>query len=115
MTTTTTVTAERILGTGFGFWASKTLLSAIELGLFTELARAPRSLSDVRHQLGLHPRSAADFIDALVALGFLEKSADGTRYSNTPDTDYFLDREKPHTSAACSKWPIADSIATGAT
>ena len=93
--TTTTLTAERILGTGFGFWASKTLLSAIELGLFTELAREPRSLSELRQQLGLHPRSAADFMDALVALGFVEKSADGSVYCNTPDTDFFLDREKP--------------------
>lgn len=92
--TTTTLTAERILGTGFGFWASKTLLSAIELGLFTELARGPRSLSELRQQLGLHPRSAADFMDALVALGFVEKSADGSVYCNTPDTDFFLDREK---------------------
>jgi hypothetical protein len=30
---------ERILQTGLGFWASKTLLSAIEMGLFTELSR----------------------------------------------------------------------------
>jgi hypothetical protein len=25
---------------GLGFWASKTLLSAVELGLFTEMAKA---------------------------------------------------------------------------
>ena len=29
---------ERILQTGLAFWNSKTLLSAIELGVFTELA-----------------------------------------------------------------------------
>ena len=32
---------EKILQTGLAFWASKTLLSAIEMGLFTELARGP--------------------------------------------------------------------------
>ena len=68
-----TVTPARILQTGLGFWASKTLLSAVELGLFTELGSGPRSLGDLTRRLGLHPRSARDFLDALVALRFLEK------------------------------------------
>jgi len=41
----------------------------------------------------LHPRSARDFLDALVALGMLER--DGDHYANTPETDLFLDRAKP--------------------
>jgi hypothetical protein len=92
---TTTLSAERILNTGLGFWASKALLSAVELGLFTELARGPRSLRELTQRLGLHSRSAADFLDALVALGFVDKSADGAVYSNASETDLFLDREKP--------------------
>jgi hypothetical protein len=84
---------ENILQTGFGFWASKTLLSAIELGLFTELASGPIDFDTLRNRLDLHPRSARDFLDALVALGFLERSGD--RYANTPETDLFLDRQKP--------------------
>jgi O-methyltransferase domain/Dimerisation domain len=86
-------TPEHIMQVGLGFWASKTLLSAIEMGLFTELARHPEDLESVRERLGLHPRSARDFLDALVALGFLERR-DGV-YHNTPDTDLFLDRSKP--------------------
>jgi hypothetical protein len=79
---------------GAGFWASKTLLSAIELGMFTELAGAgPLDAQELRGRLGLHERSAVDFFDALVALGMLERE-DG-RYSNTPSTDLFLDRAKP--------------------
>ncbi|MGH7235790.1 MAG: methyltransferase, partial [Nitrospiraceae bacterium] len=35
------LTPDRIMQLGFGFWGSKTLLSAIELGLFTELAKGP--------------------------------------------------------------------------
>lgn len=84
---------ERILQTGFAFWASKTLLSAIEMGLFTELARGPEPFDAVRDRLGLHARSARDFLDTLVALGFLERKGD--RYANTPETDLFLDRKKP--------------------
>lgn len=86
-------TPERILETGLAFWASKTLLSAIEIGLFSELASGPEAFEALCSRLGLHRRSARDFLDALVALGFLERSAD--RYSNTPETDLFLDRKKP--------------------
>jgi len=78
---------------GLGFWASKTLLSAVEMELFTELARHPESGEALRDRLGLHPRSSQDFLDALVALGFLERG-DGV-YRNTPSTDVFLDKRKP--------------------
>jgi O-methyltransferase/methyltransferase family protein len=88
-----TTAPDHILQVGFGFWASKTLLSAIELEVFTELAKHPLPLDDLQGRLGLHPRSARDFFDALVALGFLERS-DGT-YRNTPATDMFLDKHKP--------------------
>jgi hypothetical protein len=86
-------TPEKILQTGLAFWPAKTLLSAIELGLFTELARGPQPYDAIVGRLGLHPRSARDFLDTLVALGFLQRSAD--RYGNTPETDLFLDRHKP--------------------
>jgi hypothetical protein len=84
---------EKILQTGLAFWASKTLLSAVEMGVFTELAKGPEELDRLTGRLGLHPRSARDFLDALVALGFLERR-DG-QYSNTPSTDLFLDKHKP--------------------
>ena len=83
-----------IMQLGTAFWASKTLLSAVELGLFTELAvGGPGDVEALRERLGLHPRSARDFFDALVALGMLERE-DGV-YDNTPDTALFLDRAKP--------------------
>jgi 2-polyprenyl-3-methyl-5-hydroxy-6-metoxy-1,4-benzoquinol methylase len=78
---------------GMGFWGSKTLLSAVEMGVFTELAKGPEELHALAGRLGLHPRSAADFLDALTAMGFLQR--DSGRYSNTRDTEIFLDRNKP--------------------
>src|SRR5690242_19219678 len=87
------VTPEAIMQLGLGFWGSKTLLSAIELGLFTELAKGPLETKALTKRLNLHPRSARDFFDALVALGMLRRT--GTRYTNTPDTALFLDRAKP--------------------
>ncbi len=84
---------EAIMQVGLGFWASKTLLSAIEMEVFTELASHAEDLNALQGRLGLHPRSARDFLDALVALGFLQR-ANG-KYSNTPSTDKFLDKRKP--------------------
>ena len=84
---------EKILQTGLAFWPSKTLLSAIEIGVFTELARGPERFEPLSGRLGLHPRSARDFLDTLVALGFLTRSGD--LYANTPETDVFLVRTKP--------------------
>ncbi len=84
---------EKILQTGMAFWASKTLLSAVEMGVFTELAHSPESFDSLSGRLGLHPRSARDFLDTLVALGFLERKGDV--YANTPETNVFLDRKKP--------------------
>jgi hypothetical protein len=79
---------------GLGFWGSKTLLSAVELGLFTELAKeSALDAKTLSERLMLHSRSARDFLDALVALGMLER--DGDRYANTAETDLFLDRAKP--------------------
>src|SRR5262245_16112362 len=86
-------TPDRILQLGLGFWGPKVLLSAVELGVFTELARGPADLAGLTGRLGLHPRAARDFLDALVALGVLGR--DGGRYANTPEADYFLDRAKP--------------------
>jgi len=87
------ITPDHILQTGLGFWASKTLLSAAELGIFTELARSPLDAEAIRQRLGLHERGVRDFLDALVALRFLERHDD--QYSNTPETHLFLDRNKP--------------------
>ena len=89
-----TVAPDHIMQLGLGFWASKTLLSAVELGLFTELAKGSMTAEDIGERLSLHPRSLRDFLDALVALRVLERDADG-RYANTPESDTFLDRAKP--------------------
>ena len=91
--TTPAVTPDHILQTGLAFWASKTLLSAVEMEVFTELAKGPETLQALTGRLGLHPRSARDFLDALVALGFLQR--ENGSYRNTPSTDVFLDKRKP--------------------
>ncbi len=86
-------TPEHILQFGLAFWGSKVLLSAVELNVFTELAAAPLSRTELTARLNLHPRAARDFFDALVAAGFLDREDDV--YRNAPPADLFLDRNKP--------------------
>jgi SAM-dependent methyltransferase len=45
--------------------------------------------------LELHPRATWDFLDALVALGFLDRDGEGkeARYRNTAETALFLDKK----------------------
>ncbi|HUE80546.1 MAG TPA: methyltransferase [Pyrinomonadaceae bacterium] len=93
MSTQHAVTPDKIMQLGLGFWGSKTFLSAIELGVFTALSDGPLDAQALQERLQLHPRSTRDFLDALVALGMLER--DGTFYSNTPETARFLVRGQP--------------------
>lgn len=81
-----------------GFWASKTLLTAVNMDLFTLLARQELSGQDIKDKIGLHARGLYDFLDTLVALGFLKRSGlrDSSIYSNSEDSDLFLDKNKPN-------------------
>jgi SAM-dependent methyltransferase len=87
----------QIMQVGMGFWPSKTVLSAVELELFTHLGAEAMTGEEIRDRLGLHQRAIYDFLDALVALGFLNRNGDGTeaRYRNTSETAAFLDKRSP--------------------
>lgn len=88
------ITPDAILQLGLGFWNSRTLLSAVDLGVFTLLAEhGPMDVETLRARLKLHARSARDFFDALVAMNMLDRR-DG-KYFNSPQTAQFLDRRKP--------------------
>jgi hypothetical protein len=87
------VTPDGILQLGTSLWGSKALLSAVELNVFSALASGPADLEVLRKKIGLHPRAARDFLDALVALKMLER--EGGVYRNATETDTFLDKAKP--------------------
>ena len=88
---------ERILDVGFGFWPSKVLLTAVELGVFTALGDKSMTGRELGAALRLHPRGIYDFFDALVALDFLARDGNGpeARYENSPATAQFLDKNQP--------------------
>jgi len=86
----------KIMQVGMGFWASKTLLTAVNLELFTVLANNELSGQVIKDKLNLHERGLYDFLDSLVALGFLKRNGikESAIYSNTEDSDMFLDKNK---------------------
>lgn len=88
---------QHIVDTALGFWKSKVLLTAIELGAFTRLGRRGLRLAALRDELGLHGRGCADFFDALVALGFLYREGHGEQavYFNTRAGSALLDANSP--------------------
>jgi O-methyltransferase domain/Dimerisation domain len=86
-----------IMQIGMGFRSAKTLLSAVELDLFTLLGSGKLTGPSIAEQLGLRSRAVYDFLDGLVALRLLERDGQGEtgRYRNTPETALFLDRNSP--------------------
>ena len=86
-----------ILQTAFAFWSSKVLLTAVEIGVFTQLGDRRVAGAELGRELGLHPRAISDFFDALVAMKFLDREGDGpaAKYFNTPESALYLDRNSP--------------------
>lgn len=100
METTTQPSPAAILQIGTGFWASKVLLTAVQFELFTQLAKQPNQMAkDIKSLLDLKctDRNIYDFLDCLTGLGFLKREGllETARYSNTLDTNTFLDKAKP--------------------
>jgi hypothetical protein len=116
------VAPDRITALGNGFKTAQAFLSALELGVFTALSEGPLGLSALRATIGIHQRGARDFLDLLVALGMLDRDAEG-RYQNIPETSIYLDRNKPtyigdyFEFAAASEFPawtaLTEALRTG--
>jgi hypothetical protein len=87
----------RLMEIGLGFRSSKTLLSAVELDLFSQLGGEAMTGEQIGEELGLHPRAIYDFLDGLVALRILERDGEGAdgRYRNSAEASAFLDEKSP--------------------
>jgi hypothetical protein len=88
---------DQILQTAFGFWNAKVLLTAVEFEVFTVLGERRLTGAELGKELNLHPRGIADFLDALVAMKFLDRQDDGptAKYFNTEAGKVYLDRNSP--------------------
>ena len=89
------VTPDAIMQLGLGFWGSKTLLSAVELGLFAVISKSgPLDAEELRERLGLHPRMTV-----------------GTQTLRRPNTS--LTRQRRATSVGCWRWPMHAHMRSG--
>ncbi|WP_163507008.1 methyltransferase [Fodinicola acaciae] len=91
--TTTIPGKTELIRLGLDHCRSKVLLTAVELGIFTHLAAAPATETELRAALDLHPRATRDFLDALVAMDLLDREQGF--YRNTAVSDAYLDARKP--------------------
>lgn len=82
-----------ILETATAFMRAKHLFVAGEIGVFEALGAGPKLLDELARDLGLPRRTARIVIDAVTALGFLER--DGEHYRNTPVAQAFLSGRGP--------------------
>ncbi|MDE5119649.1 MAG: methyltransferase [Trichodesmium sp. St19_bin1] len=91
---------DMIMQVGTGFWASKILLTAVHFELFSHLSQqGSMSANAIKSTLKLNctDRHLFDFLDALTSFGFLNRTGllENAQYSNSMDTDTFLDKNKP--------------------
>ncbi len=76
-----------------GLMAAQAAVTAVDLGVFDALGSGPRGADDLATGLGLQPDGLAVLLDALVAVGYLDR--DGERYANRPATDRWLRTDTP--------------------
>ena len=104
------LTPEPILQLGLGFWGSKTLLSAVELGLFTELAEPGRSTRRrCAERLELHPRERRGLPRRAGGARACSSARTGATRTRPRPTSSSTARSRP-TSAASSRWRTPGSI-----
>lgn len=84
---------DRIREMIFGFQRSRILLTAYELGVFTALSEESKSAIEVAKELGTGARATERLMNALCALGLMEKKEG--KLSNTPQASRFLVKGKP--------------------
>ncbi|MDQ3968044.1 MAG: hypothetical protein M3275_06575 [Thermoproteota archaeon] len=88
-----------IFQTLIGYWASKALMAAVELGLFTKLLGGRQvTLNGLQKGLGMEARPTGVFASSLASLGLLQvtKTEEGSEdlFANSPVSEKFLDKSK---------------------
>ncbi len=106
------VTADHIVQLGKAFRASKALFSAVELGVFSALAKGPRDLEALRIEVGVSERGARDFFNSLVALKLLEGTEPAVTATRPRPTCTSIARSRP-ISAENSITSTSAAIRTG--
>ena len=77
------------------FRRSKTMFSAVSLGIFDRLGSNPVDVATIAQELGASANALERLMDSCVALGLLEKN--GPLYSNSAVAETYLTRSSPKT------------------
>ncbi|MBS0549054.1 MAG: hypothetical protein JSR24_14965, partial [Proteobacteria bacterium] len=74
------------------YWESAALMAAVELEIFTAIARGQDTIPAVAEAAGIGERNAERLLTALVAMTLLtyEDGPAGGRFANAPDVQRFL-------------------------
>ena len=83
----------KIASTSSRFWESRILHTAVELKLFDAIGGKTLSARDIASSLSTEPRATEILLNALVAMGLLNK--DGSGFSNTPSSAKYLLTHSP--------------------
>jgi SAM-dependent methyltransferase len=77
-----------------GWFSAQVMKAALELGVFDELGKGPRTVVQLQRALALRAGFGGDFLDTLVALGLLDREGDDEHavYLNSRESAFFLDR-----------------------
>lgn len=77
-----------------GFWEAAALMSGVEIGLFTAIAKGHDSIERAASALDIETVNAERLMTALTAMSILER--DGDKFSNAPDVQRFLVQGERH-------------------
>src|SRR4249919_4082742 len=83
----------QIFSTVQGYQRVYALKAAVDLDLFTAIAKGSHTAAEIAGACSAAERGVRILCDALVVMGFLTKA--GNRYALTPDTAFFLDSRSP--------------------
>jgi ubiquinone/menaquinone biosynthesis C-methylase UbiE len=87
------VTPERIWQYGWGFGVTRTLATALELDLFTEISKGATTIPALSKAVRAPERGVRMVVEALVSLGLLTRAGSG--FALAPDAAQFLVRTSP--------------------
>lgn len=113
-------TRGRLLECSGQYWHSCTIQAAVRLDLFTAIGDRCLTGENVAKRLGANERAMTMLLNALTAMGLLEKLEDG--FSNTPTGRQFLSKDSPeylghiitHHSHLVDSWAKLDkAVQTG--
>jgi ubiquinone/menaquinone biosynthesis C-methylase UbiE len=93
-----------IIGTLFIYQRSLALKAAIELDVFTEIAKGNHTVEQIAKAVNATPRGVRILCDYLTTCEFLTK--DGNRYTSSPDAAVFLDKNSPAYLGSASKFLV---------